>query len=111
MTESAVDTVRERSSGNILAMRLPVDIDRRVVTLDLLALVLGNIIVASLAADGATTAPRADDPVEHSGWREPCGLAGQPAVSDVNETRCVSFAHQKSSTSGDARRDRGGRPL
>ena len=45
-------------------MRLLLDIDRRVVTLGLLALVFGGIIVASLAVDGATAALRADDPVE-----------------------------------------------
>ena len=48
-------------------MRLLVDVDRRVVTLGLLAPVLGGIVVASLAVDGATAALRADDPVEYSG--------------------------------------------
>ena len=45
-------------------MRLLLDVDRRVVTLGLLAPVFGGIVVASLAVDGATAALRADDPVE-----------------------------------------------
>ena len=69
MTESAADTVRERSSGSTLAVRLLLDIDRRVVTLGPLALVFGGIVVTSLAIDGATAALRADDPVETTSRR------------------------------------------